>query len=208
MDLPCDQPDAGLEQYAEAVVSACADVDEPVIAVGHSLAGLVIPMLPDLTAVARLVFLNALIARPGVLYAEMVAREHFAVANQPVATIDEESGWSCWDDDEAAQTAMYHDCSPADAAWAVRRLRRQGLRPVQQRHPLTRWPPVPSTYVLCTEDRCVDPAWSRRAAREWLQTAAIELPGSHSPFLAQPTKLASTLDQVACQGGTQTKCGS
>ena len=199
MDLPCDQHDAGLEQYAEAVVSACALVDGPIIAVGHSLAGLVIPMLPEHRPVDRLVFLNALIARPGLQLADMVATEPFAVPNQPVATTDEASGWSYWDDDDAARTVMYHDCSPEDADWAAKRLRRQGLRPVQQCHPLKRWPRVPSSYVLCTEDRCVDPAWSRRVATQWLGTTALELRGSHSPFLAQPANLASILDQLAIE---------
>ena len=38
--------------------------------------------------------------------------------------------------------------------------------------------------IVCAEDRVVDPAWSRRVARDRLGVEPIELPGGHSPFLA------------------------
>ncbi|MGH9039063.1 MAG: alpha/beta fold hydrolase, partial [Acidimicrobiia bacterium] len=59
--------------------------------------------------------------------------------------------------------------------------------------PLERWPDVPGSYILCTDDRPIPPAWSRRIAREQLGVEAIELPGGHSPMLSRPRHLAEVL---------------
>lgn len=51
--------------------------------------------------------------------------------------------------------------------------------------------------MLCTEDRLVNPEWSRMAAPVRLGVQAIELAGSHSPFIARPQDLARLLQQLA-----------
>src|SRR5712691_978673 len=43
------------------------------------------------------------------------------------------------------------------------------------------WPNVPASYIFCREDRTVRPEWARKAARERLGVAVIELPGGHRP---------------------------
>lgn len=50
-------------------------------------------------------------------------------------------------------------------------------------------------------DRVISPAWSRHTARQRLGVTARELPGGHSPFLAQPAALADELlSAVAAHG--------
>ena len=56
---------------------------------------------------------------------------------------------------------------------------------------------MPAAYVLCTEDRVVNPTWSRRVARTRLGVDAIELPGGHSPMIVDPDLIADMLDQMA-----------
>ncbi len=58
-------------------------------------------------------------------------------------------------------------------------------------------PEVESTYIVCAEDRVINPVWSRRAARELLGVDAIALPGGHSPFLSRPEQLAEVLTRVS-----------
>jgi hypothetical protein len=43
----------------------------------------------------------------------------------------------------------------------------------------------------------VNPDWSRRIARDWLNAELIALPGSHSPFYSRPRELAAVLTQLA-----------
>ena len=55
------------------------------------------------------------------------------------------------------------------------------------------WPNVETVSITCTEDLVVNPSWSNGIARERLGVEPIELPGGHSPFLAQPAALADVL---------------
>jgi pimeloyl-ACP methyl ester carboxylesterase len=196
MDLPCDQMHIGLADYADIVTGACQEIDEPVVVVGHSLAGMTIPLLVGHRPVERLIFLNAVIAQASTLSASIATADAFVVPKQLVVTTDGTDGFSYWNDVEAARTSMYHDCAPKDAEWAFARLRRQSFRGSQAcRLPVPRLH-VPSSYILCTEDRLINPDWSRRAARSILGTEAIELPGGHAPFLAHPARLAKVLDEL------------
>ena len=89
---------------------------------------------------------------------------------------------------DGAVELLYPD-SPADrAAWAVARLRRQQWRITAEPSPVPPGPTAPATYVLCAEDRIIDPEWARAAVPD-----PVELPGDHCPFLARPAELADLL---------------
>jgi hypothetical protein len=60
MDLPCEDPTAGPERYAEVVDRALLPASDLVL-VGHSLAGLTVPLVAARRPVRRLVFLCALV---------------------------------------------------------------------------------------------------------------------------------------------------
>jgi pimeloyl-ACP methyl ester carboxylesterase len=62
-----------------------------------------------------------------------------------------------------------------------------------ERCPIDVWPDVPSTYILMTDDRAVNPAWSRRVAKDRIGANLIELGGGHSPFYSRPVELAQVL---------------
>lgn len=49
-------------------------------------------------------------------------------------------------------------------------------------------------YIVCSEDRLVNPAWSKRVARDRLNAQLVEFPSSHSPFWSRPGELATVLD--------------
>ncbi|MBO0831745.1 MAG: alpha/beta hydrolase [Actinobacteria bacterium] len=196
MDLPCEDPEAGLEEYADAVIRAAADVAGPVILVGHSLGCLTIPLIPERRPVERMVFLCGPVPEPGISYTEWSAEQGFRVPSTPSAAMGEDLT-SSWADVDDARSAMYHDCPPEDAWWAFTRLRRQAAKPTLQAHPMQAWPDVPFSCILAREDRLLDPAWARRDSAERLGAPAIEIDGSHSPFLAQPSLLAGILDDLA-----------
>jgi hypothetical protein len=98
-----------------------------------------------------------------------------------------------WVDFAIARATMYADCDAADARAAFDRLRPQASTPYFAPCSLAAFPDVPATYLVAAEDRIISPAWSRRAAAERLGVEAVELPGSHSPYLARPAALAEAL---------------
>ena len=64
VDLPTADPGAGAAEYANVVVAAIEPGTEPVL-VGHSMGGLVIPLVAAARPVRRLVFLAAMLPSPG-----------------------------------------------------------------------------------------------------------------------------------------------
>jgi pimeloyl-ACP methyl ester carboxylesterase len=193
MDLPIEDPDAGLTRYAEVVTDALGDVDGDVVLVGHSFGGSTIPLVARRRPVARLVFLCALVPRPGASAADRYAGDPVFVDGFRGSTATREDGASYWPDRDAAVRCFYHDCDAADATWAVSRLRAQSPAPSLEPWPVDALPDVPRSSILCRGERCIDPDWSRSMSRDLLGVEPLELEGGHSPFLSRPAELADVL---------------
>jgi pimeloyl-ACP methyl ester carboxylesterase len=195
-DLPCEDPEAGVGEYADVVCGALEGAGVDVVVVGHSLAGLTIPVVAARRPVVRLVFLAAFVPEVGLSLdqqlsgAEGVFHPDFVrLRRQQVVHSD---GCTSWPEDVAVE-AHYPDCDPETARRAARRLRRQCWRPMQEVTPLEAWPAVEVTAVVCGDDRILQPEWCRAEARRRLGTEPVELPGGHSPFLCRPDELAAVL---------------
>ena len=76
-------------------------------------------------------------------------------------------------------------------------LRPQAAAPRREACPLSAWPPVDRTYILCRDDHAIAPAWSRRAARQRLGVEPIELDGGHSPFIeSKSAEISAPADRL------------
>jgi hypothetical protein len=199
MDLPCEDPTAGARRYAEVVDRALPPADDLVL-VGHSLAGLTVPLVAARRPVRRLVFLCAIIPEFGRSLADQIATDpelyHPVLRTHP-GRVTGPDGTVWFRDEAAARDVFYQDCRPEDVHWAFTRLRPQAATPRREPCPLSSWPPGDRAYILCRDDRALSPAWSRRAARARLGVEPIELEGSHSPFISRPSALAAALDRLA-----------
>jgi hypothetical protein len=193
--LPCDELGAGAGRYADVIAAAVREPGRDVV-VGHSLAGLAIPLVPERVPVGALVFLAALLPEPGRSWKEQLAdgrpmAEWFYAEALPKQGRDEH-GRSVWPPDVAAEL-FYHDCAPSTAAWAAAQLRPQSPAPIAEQTLLTAYPDVPMHYVGCREDRAVSDTWAESTARARLGRDVVWIDGSHSPFLADPDGLAELL---------------
>ena len=56
------------------------------------------------------------------------------------------------------------------------------------------WREVPSTYLVCTEDRAVSIDYQRKAAA--LVAYSEEIPASHSPMISVPALVVEALQRV------------
>jgi pimeloyl-ACP methyl ester carboxylesterase len=97
----------------------------------------------------------------------------------------------------AARALLYHRTSPSLAEFAMSRLR--PMSSVVPDEPLTvpAWVSVPSSYVVCGDDRAVRPGAQRERAA--LVASSTELDTDHSPFFSSPKSLATFIadQQVA-----------
>jgi pimeloyl-ACP methyl ester carboxylesterase len=197
VELPGDDPDAGLADYRDCVLAAIPDAED-VVLVGHSLGGVTVPLVAAARPLRALVLLCALVPQPGLSLSELseVEPELFPPGFGE-GLVRDEHGRSLWESAEAATATFYADCDADVARSAVARLRPQGRRASTDVCPLEAWPDVPPVSIVCTEDAAVGLDWARRTARERLGVEPIELPGGHSPFLSRPALLAETLLEVA-----------
>jgi pimeloyl-ACP methyl ester carboxylesterase len=199
MDLPSDDGSASFDDYADVVCAALNEhPGEDLILVGHSLAGNTIPLVAARRPLRRLVYICALLPIPGRPLVqqmssdtEMLHPDYALGLSQP-----DSDGRRTWINEEKALFHLFDDCDADTAHGAFARLRPQATHPYRQPFSLSALPAVDTTYVLCNEDRLVNPDWARRAARQRLQVEVVELPGSHSPFLSRPRDLAILLDRL------------
>jgi pimeloyl-ACP methyl ester carboxylesterase len=100
-------------------------------------------------------------------------------------------------DEKVALEFVYHDCPPDRVDWALStRLMFYARRALEEPCPLRAWPSVPSSYIMCNDDRTITPEWQRKAARELLGVEPIELPGGHCPHVSRPEALADILEHI------------
>ena len=197
VDLPITDPAAAADAYADVVVNALAGTRDPIL-VGHSMAGLVVPIAASRHPVRRLVLLAAMMPIPGVSMNEQRANEPVDGLIPPTTAEWTDLGDDVWMVGPATATELFfHDARPDVAAWATARLRPQCYRVMAEPSPLERWPSVPVTSIVCRDDRALNPEWSRTAARDRLGIGALEINGSHSPFMTRPAELAAILHEVA-----------
>jgi alpha-beta hydrolase superfamily lysophospholipase len=196
-DLPIEDDGADLTDWSDAVLDAIPErAGDEIVLVGHSLAGLVLPVVAERREVRRMIFLGALVPALGLTPLEHLAREGDAlliagakdeVARGEAPQRDERTSWA------DARDYFYPDVPEALARRSWERLRRQSISVFGRPVPLMAWPHVPSTCIVMTDDRIVNPDWSRRYAARIPDSTVVELPGGHSPFLSRPHELATAL---------------
>jgi hypothetical protein len=194
VELPCEDPEAGAERYADEVVHSIPKTSEGVVLVGHSLAGLTIPIVAGRTRTVMTIYLCALLPVPGLSFDAQHAdmSTGFKPSEGAIGHPDGSTSWP----ERGAVEVFYHDCDPDLGRASARRLRKQHWRITQEVTPLRRRPDVPVAYILCTDDRAVSPTYSSRAAHEQLGVDPVEMAGGHSPFLSRPRELATLLERL------------
>jgi thioesterase domain-containing protein len=198
-DLPCEDPTAGAEEYAQVTIDALDGVpDSDVVLVAHSTGGLTIPVVAERLAardrpVRRLVFLAPLLPHPGRSSDQLQASEpDRLMPGCGAGQVGHGDGSSTWQP-QAAIATLFPDAPPRLAEWAAQRLRRQHWQVTREITPLKAWPGAHVTVIACAADAVVNPDWVRRTAGVRFGAEAHVLPGDHSPFLARPGQLVDLL---------------
>lgn len=193
VDLPSEDPEAGASEYADAAVRAFATAPEDMVLVGHSLGGLTIPVIAMRRPVGRLVFLCAMLPRPGRVHDEIIRDEpDMTLVGPSGGAYMAADGSTRWHP-EAAAAYFFSDCPPEAAEGAARQLRGQFWKVSTEVTPLLEWPAVTCSSVIGARDRVINPDWSRRVTPGVLGVRPAEIDCGHSPFLSTPDLLADAI---------------
>ena len=186
VDLPGDDPHAGLPEYAALVLEAVAGRDD-VVVVAQSMGGFTAPMVADRRQVSRPVLLNAMVPLPG----ETAGQWWDAVGSEEARlTAARAAGYT---EDVDLDTYFLHDVDPAVAATGEAHQRPEVDRAFETPCDIVSWPDVPTRVVAGADDRFFPVALQRRVARERLGLDLETVPGGHLAALSHPAELTAYL---------------
>lgn len=178
----------GLSADVAAVEAVVEEVAGPVMLCGHSYGGMVISGV-GARNVVRLVYLCAFMPLEG---QSLVS----AGGGKPAPWIQQLAGGLMQPDPARTGELFYGDCDPEVREWANRMVRVQSSATMMEPLAHPAWRRVPSTYVVCTNDKAI-PAHVQRSVFAVHATEVVELEASHSPFLSQPGAVADLLVERA-----------
>jgi pimeloyl-ACP methyl ester carboxylesterase len=192
VDLPSEQADATLDDYAGAVVEVMVDISEPRILVAHSAGGATIPLVVERIPVDRLVYVAAVVPRPGQSIFEVIGPETQAAIMS--VSVDNGDGTRSFDFDLLA-SLIPEDRRQSYLEFLRTTQRRQGMKAMYQPWPGRGIPDTPRSYILCTEDQIIHPE-RQSAFAALLGVVPIKISSEHSAFAAKPKELAGILDSL------------
>ncbi|GAB1823701.1 alpha/beta fold hydrolase [Herbidospora sp. RD11066] len=175
LDLPTGDESANLSTYADLAVEAINE-REDVTLVAHSLGGLTAPLIAARVPVREIVYLTAMIPKPGEMGGEWW----------------EATGYTSLGLDMSDEIAtFYNGVDPEGIAIGQASVRDQSGGPMTEPWPLDALPDVPSRFLYCTEDRFFPLDFMRRVVAERLPGVVTgEVPAGHMPMLSHPQEVA------------------
>ncbi len=188
VDLPGDDPSAGLAEYAQIAAAAIGDRDR-VVLVGQSLGGFTATLVASDARVASLVFVNAMIPRPGERPGEWWGNTGALDARAAAA---DAGGYGAFD----LATYFLHDVPPDVAAEGEQQQRPEADAVFASACDFDAWPAIGIRVLAGEDDRFFPVAFQRAVARRRLGIDPDVLAGGHLIALAQPVAVAGYLVQA------------
>ena len=186
VDLPGDDPAAGLPEYTALVADAIGDRAH-VVLVAHSLGGFTAPLAAANEPVGAIVLVNAMIPVPGETAGGWWDNTGWAEARVAAAT----QGGYVTDFDLAVY--FLHDVPPEVAAAGESQQRPEADAVFGSVCDFRSWPAVPIRVAAGADDRFFPVEFQRTLARARLGRSLDVLPGGHLIALSQPAALADYL---------------
>jgi pimeloyl-ACP methyl ester carboxylesterase len=178
-------PDAegpGLAEDVAAVRALLSAGDEPTVVVAHSYGGIVTAeAAAGVDSVSHLLLISSYLPEVGQSLSSFGGEEP-----APFLEIDLEGGTFTVHLDALAETFL-QDCDPEIQREALDKTARQSLAVLGAPVAAAAWQQVPSTYLVCADDRGTPADLQREFATR--AGNVVELDSGHHPFLSQPASV-------------------
>jgi pimeloyl-ACP methyl ester carboxylesterase len=183
---PTDAQGPGLAEDVAAVRHVLTASAEPTVVVAHSYGGIVTAeAAAGVDAVRHLLLVSSYLPEVGQSLSSFGGEEP-----APFLDIDPEGGTFTVRPNALAETFL-QDCDPEIQREALDRTARQSLAVLEQPVQSAAWQSVPSTYLVCVEDKGT-PA---ERQREFASRAGrvVDVDAGHHPFLSQPAAVVDLI---------------
>lgn len=194
-----DLPMTTLDRDAAVLSAALAGIEGDAIVISHSWGGSVATLgASGASNVRHLIYIAAVLTEAGhptLSAAPVAGRETL----RPKVVIETDTTTVI--DREVSLAAFYHDVEPSLARQAASRLRpfqKTGYAVIDT-DAVAAWRTIPTTYVVCADDRMIHPQTQREMAAA-AGAEVLEWPSSHSPFLSHPDLVADLVARWAITG--------
>jgi pimeloyl-ACP methyl ester carboxylesterase len=172
----------GLAEDVAAVRHVLAASDEPTVVVAHSYGGIVAAeAAAGVDAVRHLLLVSSYLPEVGQSLSSFGSEEP-----APFLDVDPEGGTFSVRPEALAETFL-QDCDPEIQRQATGKTARQSLAVLGQPVRSAAWQQVPSTYLVCAQDRGTPADRQREFAGR--ATRVVELDAGHHPFLSRPAEV-------------------
>jgi pimeloyl-ACP methyl ester carboxylesterase len=176
----------GLAEDVAAVRQVLEDGDEPTVVVAHSYGGIVTAeAAAGVGTVRHLLLVSSYLPEIGQSLSDFGDG-----APAPFLNIDPDTGTFEVRPELLVDTFL-HDCDSDVQAQASEHLASQSAQVIGQPVAAASWQQVPTTYLVCAEDRGTPPELQRGFARR--AGNVVELDAGHHPFLSQPAAVRDLL---------------
>jgi pimeloyl-ACP methyl ester carboxylesterase len=176
----------GLPEDVAAVRQVLQDGEEPTVVVAHSYGGIVTAeAAAGVSSVRHLLLVSSYLPEVG----QSLSDFSDGTAS-PFLDVDPDSGTFGVRPEFLAETFL-QDCDPDTQAQAADKLARQTVHVTVQPVGAAAWQEVPSTYLVCSQDKGTPARLQRDFARK--AGTVVELDTGHHPFLSQPAAVQNLL---------------
>jgi pimeloyl-ACP methyl ester carboxylesterase len=176
----------GLDEDVASVRQVLTASDEPAVVVAHSYGGIVTAeAAAGVGAVRHLLLVSSYLPEVGQSLSSFGGEEP-----APFLDIDPEGGTFTVRPETLAETFL-QDCDAEIQREAVDKAARQSLAVLEQPVQSAAWQHVPSTYLVCAQDRGTPADRQREFARR--AAAVVELDAGHHPFLSRPAEVSDLI---------------
>jgi pimeloyl-ACP methyl ester carboxylesterase len=176
----------GLAEDVASVRQVLSASDEPAVVVAHSYGGIVTAeAAAGIDAVRHLLLVSSYLPEAGQSLSAFGGEEP-----APFLDIDPDGGTFTVRPESLADTFL-QDCDPEIQREAMDKTARQSLAVLEQPVTAAAWQHVPSTYLVCAQDRGTPADRQREFARR--AGRVVELDAGHHPFLSRPAEVSDLI---------------
>jgi pimeloyl-ACP methyl ester carboxylesterase len=193
---PADLSKVTIADFVDSVVDEIVAIDQPVVLVGHSMAGITLPgvvgRVPDL--VRKVVFVSCVVPADGDCLFDTLDPAMQAVAEEANNSDEPDAGML---ERELATTVFCNDMDAEQTSFTLDRMVPEATQVIHEPVSLAGLQlPVPRVFVRLLRDAIVVPSEQDKMIANMGGAETFDLDAGHMAMVSRPTELAAILNSL------------